>query len=204
MKNQQGVKVSRIGQQVDPVREAIASQKPLLASAFGFSAVMSILGLTTSFYMLLVYDRVLTSRSTDTLVLLTLIATAGIIVFSVMETLRLRLLSRVGIRVVEQLSPRVLRAMVATASQTGGTAARTGMRDLETIRNFIGSYGFASLLDAPFVVIYLLVLLLISPVFLGIVILGGVVLTLIALANQRATDPLLVRSLTLSARAQEF
>jgi len=204
MKNQQGVKVSRIGQQVDPVREAIASQKPLLASAFGFSAVMSILGLTTSFYMLLVYDRVLTSRSTETLLLLTVIAAAGIIVFSALDSLRLRLLWRVGMRVAEDLSPRVLRAMVATASQTGGTAARTGMRDLETIRNFVGSSAFASLLDAPFVLIYLLVLLMISPIFLGIVVLGGMLLAFIAIANQRATDPLLVRSLSLSAHAQAF
>src|SRR5215469_2044009 len=189
---------------LDPVREAVAAQRPLLATSLGFSAVMSILGLTTSFYMLSVYDRVLSSRSVDTPLLLTVIATVAIAAFSVLESLRMRLLVRIGMRVAEGLSTRVLRAMVATSSQRGGDLARTGLRDLETIRNFIGSPGFAALLDAPFVVIYLFVLLMISPVFLAVVIVGGAVLALIAVANQRATDPLFVRSLSLAGGAQGF
>ena len=190
--------------QVDPVREALRSEKPLFASAFGFSAVISVLALTTSIYMLQVYDRVLASRSTDTLLLLTIIAVGAILVFSALESLRLRLLVRIGMRVAEKLSTRVLRAMVATTSQSSATTMHSGVRDVETLRNFIGSNGFAALLDAPFIVIYLLVLLLLSPVFLLIVVAGGAVLMLLALANQRVTNPHLVRSMTLSARANEF
>ncbi len=188
----------------DPVRAIIATQRPLIATAFGFSAAMSLLALTTSFYMLEVYDRVLTSRSADTLLLLTLIATVAIAVFGAIESLRQRLLARVGMRVAEQLSTRVLRAMVAATSQTGGMAARTGVRDIETLRNFFGSTAFASLLDAPFIIVYLVVLFLISPVFVAIVLGGGGILVLTALANQRSTDPLHIRSLGELARAQAF
>ncbi|HEX4301865.1 MAG TPA: ATP-binding cassette domain-containing protein, partial [Rhizomicrobium sp.] len=188
----------------DPVRAALAANRPLFIAAFGFSAAMSVLALTTSFYMLQVYDRVLTSRSEDTLLLLTIIAVVAIAVFSALDSLRLRLLMRIGMRVAEQLSPRVLRAMVATTSQNGGNAARTGVRDVETLRNFIGSAGFGAMLDAPFIFFYMLVLWLIDPVFLIIVIVGGAILVVIAVANQRATNPLLVRSLGESSRAYQF
>jgi len=194
----------RKGEQPDPVREAVRCEKPLFASALGFSAIISVLALTTSLYMLQVYDRVLASRSIDTLLLLTIIATVAILVFSALESLRLRLLVRIGMRVAERLSTRVLRAMVASTSQSSTTTMHSGVRDVETIRNFIGSNGFAALLDAPFIVVYLVVLLLLSPVFLFIVLAGGAVLVFLALANQRATNPHLVRSMTLSARANEF
>ena len=131
----------RKGEQLDPVREAVRSEKPLFASAFGFSAMISVLALTTSLYMLQVYDRVLASRSVDTLLLLTIIATAAILVFSALESLRLRLLVRIGMRVAERLSTRVLRAMVASTSQSSATTMHSGVRDVETIRNFIGSNG---------------------------------------------------------------
>jgi PrtD family type I secretion system ABC transporter len=190
--------------QLDPVREALRSEKPLFASAFGFSAVISVLALTTSLYMLQVYDRVLASRSVDTLLLLTIIATAAILVFSALESLRLRLLVRIGMRVAERLSTRVLRAMVASTSQSSATTMHSGVRDVETIRNFIGSNGFAALMDAPFIIVYLVVLLLLSPVFLLIVLAGGAILVALAFANQRITNPKLVRSMTLSSRANEF
>jgi PrtD family type I secretion system ABC transporter len=107
-------------------------------------------------------------------------------------------------RVAERLSTRVLRAMVASTSQSSATTMHSGVRDVETIRNFIGSNGFAALMDAPFIVVYLVVLLLLSPVFLLIVLAGGAILVFLALASQRATNPHLVRSMTLSARANEF
>ncbi len=188
----------------DPVHAALAANRPLFAAAFVFSAAMSILALTTSFYMLQVYDRVLASRSTDTLLLLTIIAFVALGVFAVLDSLRLRLLMRIGMRVAETLSAQVLRAMIATTSQSGGIAVRTGLRDVETLRGFIASPGFAALLDAPFIVVYLVVLFLLHPVFLVIVLLGGAVLVAIAVANQRATNAPVAESIGLSSRAHAF
>lgn len=186
------------------VEAALAANKPLFAAAFGFGAAMSILALTTSFYMLQVYDRVLSSRSIDTLLLLTIIAGVAIAVFAMLDSLRARLLARIGMRVGDSLAASVLRAMVATASQTGGSIIRTGLRDVETIRNFVGSPSFGALIDTPFVILYLLVLLFLHWLFLLIVLVGGAVLVIIAIANQRATNPPMSRALSLAARAHEF
>jgi len=71
----------------DPVKEAFADNSRMIGSIFGFSAAMSVLTLTTSFYMLEVYDRVLTSRSQDTLILLTLIAVGALVIMGLLDSL---------------------------------------------------------------------------------------------------------------------
>src|SRR6185312_12080987 len=71
----------------DPVSEVFAANRSVFTAGLGFSAGMSILALTTSIYMLQVYDRVLTSRSEATLLLLTLMALIGISVFAVLDSL---------------------------------------------------------------------------------------------------------------------
>ena len=195
---------SRPGGATDPVRAALLANRPLFIAAFGFSAAMSILALTTSFYMLQVYDRVLSSRSEDTLLLLTLIAFGAIAVFAALDSLRLRLLQRIGLRVGEALSSTVLRAMVAATSQTGGIAIRTGLRDVETVRNFVGSPALAALMDAPYVVLYLVVLTLLHPLFLAIVLVGGAILIVIALINQRTTHSDVIHAIGLSAKAHQY
>ncbi|HEY0300997.1 MAG TPA: ATP-binding cassette domain-containing protein, partial [Rhizomicrobium sp.] len=193
-----------VGGATDPVRAALSANRPLFAAAFGFSAAMSMLALTTSFYMLQVYDRVLSSRSEDTLLLLTVIAVGAIAVFAALDSLRLRLLMRIGMRIGDNLSSTVLRAMVAATSQTGGVAIRTGLRDVETVRNFVGSPALAALMDAPFVVLYLIVLALLHPLFLVIVVVGGASLLVIALINHRTPHGDVIHAIRLSARAQQY
>jgi PrtD family type I secretion system ABC transporter len=188
----------------DPVREAILANRTLLTAAFGLSAVMSVLALTTSFYMLQVYDRVLSSRSVDTLILLTVMAIGGIATFSALDSLRGRLLMRIGMQVSERLSSSVLRAMVAASSQSGGVAMRSGLRDVETVRNFVGSPALGAVMDAPFILLYMVVLILLDPWLFAVVVVGAVILVCLALANQRLTNPGIGRALGLSARTHEF
>jgi len=187
-----------------PLYDAVMANRRLMIMAFAFSAAMSLLALTTSFYMLQVYDRVLTSRSFETLVLLTLIAFSAIGVFGWLDSLRLRLVQRIALRTADALGKRVLRAMVASASQTGGGVSRNGLRDLETVKNFIGSPAVSTLMDAPFTVVFLLVLLALHWALLLIVLAGGGILILLALLGQRVTNATLVQSIELQARTHNF
>ncbi|HEX4177155.1 MAG TPA: type I secretion system permease/ATPase, partial [Rhizomicrobium sp.] len=151
-----------------------------------------------------VYDRVLSSRSEETLLLLTIMAFGAIMVFAALDSLRARILARAGIRAADLIAADALRAMVATTSRNGGRDIRFGLRDIETVRNFIASPGFTALMDAPFVIVYLVVLTLLHPIFLAIVLLGGAILVAIALVTQRTTDPALARGIALSMRAHAF
>ncbi len=187
-----------------PLRDAVAANRRLLMVAFGFSAAMSILALTTSFYMLQVYDRVLTSRSIETLALLTLIAVGALAVFGWLDSLRLRLVQRVAMRTADALGKRVLRAMVSTSSLNGGANIRNGLRDLDTVKNFIGSPAINVVLDAPFLIIFLLVLVLLHWVLLAIVIVGGAILIVLALAGQKLSNPALTKSIESQSRTHNF
>ncbi len=188
----------------DPLSTALRANARAIAAAFLFAAAMSILALTTSFYMLQVYDRVLSSRSVETLVLLTLIAIAGVCAFSALDSLRLRLLVRVGMRVGDAIAAKVLRAMLALSAQSGGALARQGLRDVDTIRNFIGSAGFAALIDVPFLLVFLAVLLLLHWIYFAIVLIGGGAIVGLALLDQMLTGRQLTHSIAAQIRAHQF
>jgi PrtD family type I secretion system ABC transporter len=193
------------GAEADPVRSALEVNGRLFGVALVFSAAMSILALTTSFYMLEVYDRVLTSRSAATLVLLSIIATIAIAVFSALDSLRLRLLVRAGMRVAASLAPQVLRAMVTVSSRnTASALARQGLRDVDTLRGFIGSPGLAALFDAPFLLVFLVVLLYLHWAYFALVLVGGAILAAITSVDQLLTSRTLGKSINLSIRANNF
>jgi len=188
----------------DPIRAAIEANARLILVCFGFAAAMSILALTTSFYMLEVYDRVLNSRSLSTLALLTLIAFGGVFVHSALDSLRLRILIRIGMRVANQLTAQVLRAMIALSAQAGGAVARQGLRDIDTIRNFIGSPGLAALIDAPFLLVFLFVLFYLHWAYFLIVLVGGGIIVGIAVVDQWLTSRTLTSSIGATIRAHQF
>ncbi|HEY2661070.1 MAG TPA: type I secretion system permease/ATPase [Caulobacteraceae bacterium] len=188
----------------DPIRDVLTANTRAFGFALAFSGAISVLAMTSSFYMLEVFDRVLTSRSQATLLLLTIIAVLGVAANGVLDSLRRRLLFRVGMRVGDALSDKVLRAMVAMNSQVGGTAYRNGMRDVEAIRGFIGGPICAALMDVPFLTLYLVILYLLHPLYLLVVVLGGGVLVAVAFITNAVTSKTLTQSLNQSLRAQTF
>lgn len=188
----------------DPLVTAVAASAKLFGHAFLFSTAMAVLTLTTSFYMLEVYDRVLSSRSEETLLLLTIISFAAISVYAAIDTLRTRLFVRASMRIGAQVAPIILRAMLSSSSRSGGLEPRQGIRDLETIKAFIASPTLGQLCDTPFLIFYLAIMLYLHWIYFFIVLFGGVLLALIATADQMMTSRLLSRSINLSIKAHAF
>ncbi len=150
------------------------------------SCGLNILALTGSLFMLEVYDRVIPSRSIATLEGLVLIAAFLYGTQGICEALRSRLLTRVGLRLDECLSPHVQTLVMAGAARTGGLVGLTPMRDLDQIRSFCSGPGLTALLDLPWVPFYLGLCFLFHPM-IGVVALGGAaVLVLLALAAEFA------------------
>ncbi len=107
-------------------------------------------------------------------------------------------------RTVDALGKKVLRAMIATASQTGGASIRNGLRDLETVKNFIGSPAINVVMDAPFTIVFFLVLAVLHWALLATVIVGGGILIGIAWLSQRLTNASLVQAIDLQSRTHNF
>jgi PrtD family type I secretion system ABC transporter len=155
------------------------------------TATMNILMLTVPIYSLQVYDRVLTSRSAATLVYLTLIACVLIAGYSFLESIRLKVLLRLGNRFELAHAERLMQICI-TQSAKLSTPSSSLLRDLSVIRSFIASpQGVVALIDVPIAVLFILVVFLISPLLGFAMLFGAVVLMLIAALTDKATqDPI--------------
>lgn len=156
-----------------PITEAMTRSRGPLAAVALFSGVVNILGLTGSFYMLQVYDRVLASRSVATLVALSGLALAMFALQGVLEIVRTQVLARVGARIERDLLKPVhdllLRLPLIGRSPVEATQP---VRDMETVRAFMASQAPIAFLDLPWMPFYLAFIFLLHP-WLGVLSLAG-------------------------------
>jgi PrtD family type I secretion system ABC transporter len=142
-------------------------------------------------YSLQVYDRVLTARSGETLVFLTLIVIAALITAAVIDGIRGRLLLRISNAYMVAMGPRVLDAAIAQSAKSSEPATQS-LRDLGVVRGFVSSaQGLATLFDAPLVPLFLIVLYLIHPGLGHAMVVAIVALLLLSYATEHLTrEPL--------------
>src|ERR1700730_15521501 len=164
-----------------------------LVAVGAFSMITNMLALTVSLYMLQVYDRVLPGRSIETLVYLTIIAGAALAAMGALDLLRSRILVRLGIWIDRTLSSTLFGRGLENTLR--GVPYRTEvLRDLASLRAYLGGAGITALFNAPWMPIYLVVIFLLHPL-LGLLALGGaMVLILLALTNYFLTADNLKRA----------
>jgi len=164
-----------------PMGQALTCALGVLKRVAFFSFFINLLTLTSSIYMMQVYDRVLGSRSGPTLLYLTLFAGACLATLAALEVVRSRLLVRLGTRFDAQLS-----GLVFMRTLTAGRSGQ-GLRDLDQLRTFLTGPHILSLLDAPWMPIYIGLVYLLHPWLGHVALVGGVLLFLLALWNERDT-----------------
>ncbi|MFJ5370495.1 type I secretion system permease/ATPase, partial [Bosea sp. CER48] len=165
-----------------------------------FSVVVNTLVLAVPIYLFQMSDRVLTSRSIDTLMMLSLIVMLAIGAHVLLDMMRRFILMRVAVDVESRLGGPVL-AAAAKAAQTGSNREFQTLADLQQIRSFLTGPVILTMLDAPTAPIYLLAVYLIHPHLGYIVTIAAVVLFLIAYLNQQFTAAPFARSSAFSTRA---
>ncbi|CAN5192214.1 type I secretion system permease/ATPase [soil metagenome] len=168
------------------------------------SGLINILALTSSIFMLQVYDRVIPSRSIPTLLGLAVMA---IILYSfqgVMEVARSRLLVRIGGALDHSISERIydilarlpLRAKLANDSVSP-------LRDLDQMRGFIAGPGLTALFDLPWIPLYLGICFLFHPLIGVVATLGALLLiTLTAVTERLSKTPVEEAARMLSRRSR--
>jgi ATP-binding cassette subfamily C protein len=174
-----------------PARAALRRRIPDLLGVGAFSAVVNILTLTGSLYMLQVYDRVLVSRSVETLVLLSLIALLAFGLQGVLDSFRVRMLSRIGAQFDEDLSHLAFRATTLLPLQGASPGdSLQPIRDTDRVRAFLGSAGPTAMFDMPFMPIFVAACFLLHP-WLGWLAVGGaaVIVLLTLVTDYRTRGP---------------
>lgn len=139
------------------------------------SAIINIILILPSIYMLQVYDRVLASRSVGTLIMISIIVIVFYIFMGVMEWFRSQLLVRVSNNMDEKLNERVFSVAFQNALYSGSGNASQVFSDFTNIRQFLCGSGIFAFFDIPWTPIYIIVIFLISPI-IGVV---SIVATLI-------------------------
>lgn len=156
-----------------------------------FSLAINLLMLTVPIYMMQMYDRVIASGNVDTLLVLTVIAIAGILAMSLVEMMRSRIMVRLGAWVDRTLSGPVLSGGMNDSLRAGGLTGASGLRELNTLRGFLTGAGVFPLLDAPWVPIFVAIIFMIHPTLGWLAVAGAVIVFLFALANDyRTRQPL--------------
>jgi ATP-binding cassette subfamily C protein len=150
-----------------------------------FSAVINLLLLVIPLYMLQVYDRIIPASSLDTLFYITVIAVGALVVLGILEAVRALYANRLAARIDVNCGPRLFEA--AVAGQRVALGDVQPLRDLATIRNFIGSRAIFFLFDLPFGPFFIALLYFVHPLLFAITLLGAAVMVILAYANQRAT-----------------
>lgn len=173
-----------ISQGLTELRRARAQSRSLYWIVGLFSMFANLLMLTGPMYMLQVYDRVLGSKSEETLIALSLLVVFLYGIMGILEFTRSRIMARVGARFQAALDRRVFDAVVRKSAVAPDLQTQSGLGDLESVQRLMTSPVLMAFFDLPWTPIFLAGIFVFHPM-LGFMALGGaVLLILIALANQ--------------------
>jgi ATP-binding cassette subfamily C exporter for protease/lipase len=170
------------------ITETLAQFKGTFWTIGIFSAIINLLMLVPSLYMLQVYDRVLASRNETTLLMLTLMMLGAYMLMGGLEYMRSMVLVRVGAHLDIKLNKRVYTAAFQQNLTRGGSGnAGQALSDLTNLRQFLTGNALFAFMDAPWFPLYLLIIFLFEP-SLGIFSLAAtLVLIVLAVVNELVT-----------------
>jgi len=184
-----------------PLEAALRACAGSLGLVFAYSCSYNLLLLAPSIYLLQIYDRVLSSRSADTLLMLTLIVAFTVVVGGVLDALRRAALGRIGEWLEEELHPAVLSACFEYAYEADRARASEAYRDLATLRQFAESGACSMLFDVFWAPLFLGVLFLVHPL-LGVIGAGSALLLFgLGIAGDFFTEGPLARSVAALTRS---
>ncbi|WP_415183637.1 type I secretion system permease/ATPase [Phaeovulum sp.] len=170
---------------------ALRKGKQAVARNIGFVMVLTcatnLLVLAIPVYLFQISDRVLTSRSLETLIMLTVVIAGAVILQAIFDAVRRFILMRTAVEIAVRLGAPVLSAAARSSLHDNGREYQT-LGDLQQLRGFLVSGTLISFLDVPFAPVFVVVIFLVHP-HLGLIVVGtALLLMVIALINQKATS----------------
>ena len=176
----------------EPLADALKACRTHFIWGAVFSAMVNLLYLTPTLYMMQVYDRVVPTGGMTTLVLVSAAALFALASLAALDWLRSRLMLRAGLRLDRMLSGKVLSRVMDLQTKAPNTQA---LREFDNVRGVIGGQGMLALFDAPWTPLYLVCCFLLHPAIGVLTLVGGIILFSLAWLNERDTRPRLNRAI---------
>jgi ATP-binding cassette subfamily C protein len=171
-----------------------------LVHVAAFSLAVNLLILVVPIYLFQVSDRVLTSRSVETLIMLSVFVVGALAVHSLLDMIRRLLMMRIAVQVETGLGAPVLSA-ATKAAQHGSSREFQAVLDLQQLRNFLTGPVPLTMLDAPIAPVYFIAIYFIHWHLGVIVTVAALLLFTLAFLNQRITAVPFSRASAFSMRA---
>lgn len=163
--------------------------KKHLRFALILSLVSNLLMLMVPLYTLQVFDRVFSSRSTETLVMLSIVTVVAIIAMTYFEAIRARLLLSAGMDLDKAIGHQVLSVLLDEVGR-GQRNDVANLRDVATLRGFLTGNGIVALFDAPWVPLFMLLIFLFHPLLGVLGLISSLILFILAWLNEKISrDP---------------
>lgn len=174
------------------LKSALKSTKSSFVSVGFFSMFINLLMLVPAIYMLQVYDRVVTSGSESTLLMVTLIMVLLLTAMGALEWVRSRILVRISAKLDQILSRTVFNVSFKQALYSGGSNnSGQPIQDLTGLRQFMTGNGLFAFFDAPWIPIYIAVMFVFHPWYGWIGVFSAALLVVMAVINEKLTGKLL-------------
>lgn len=187
------------------LRKAFRASWRLFIATFVFSFFVNALMLTGPLYMLQVYDRVLGSRSEETLLALSVLVAFLYLMMGFMDYARGRVLARAGAIFQTLLDHRVFSAVLRQAGLAAGRLGpNTGLRDLEAVQRLFSSPALFAVFDVPWTPVFLLAIFIFHPWLGYLAIVGGAMLISLTFLNQWMTKRVVAEANLATAQADIF
>lgn len=186
------------------ITEALTGFKGAFQTVGIFSAIINLMLLVPSLYMLQVYDRVLASRNETTLMMLTVMVLGAYLFMSALELVRSFVLVRVGAQLDMKLNRRVYTAAFEQNLKKAGGNAGQALQDLTTLRQFLTGNALFAFFDAPWFPVYLVVIFLFSPSLGVFALCGTLVLIALAFVNENVSKKPLAEASSLAVSASNL
>jgi PrtD family type I secretion system ABC transporter len=171
-----------------PIADALAACRGHFIAAAAFSALINVLYLAPTIYMMQVYDRVVPTAGVITLIWITAVIAVAIATLTMLEATRTRVLMRASRRLNRLLSGEIMGRLMSRAKVKPGEPSTTqAMREFDSLRDTVGGPAASAVFDAPWAPLYLLVALAIHPILGCLVIVAAGILVSLAIVNERHT-----------------
>jgi ATP-binding cassette subfamily C protein/ATP-binding cassette subfamily C exporter for protease/lipase/ATP-binding cassette subfamily C protein EexD len=187
----------------DELRRLLQTCQGYFVTAGIFSLAINLLYLAGPLYMLQVYDRVISSASEITLLMLTIALLLAFMALAGLDAVRARVLTRASIRLDRKIAARVMTAII-DRSAGAGSARSQALRDFDTFRQFVTGTGIHAIFDLPWAPIYIAVIFVLHPLLGAFALGSSVILVLMALLSEWLVKLPLTESNEAAARSYSF
>jgi len=186
--------IQNIAKEPTPLDKAVDACRLVFIYSLVFGFAINILMLATPIYSMQVLDRVLSSQSKETLVMLTIVIIIALLALAFVQGARSFVMLKMGHWLDKQLAPVIFAHTIKSSAEKKTIGASQNLRDLTTFKSFITSPSFVTIIDCPWALIFLIVLFILHPLLGILALLGGISLVILAIINEYSTKPVLEKT----------